>query len=86
MKKFPLIFFACSCLLFFLASTASAHVVDVYSEPNVIQDNWALDGIVHELGNKPPFPDDEWITSGSVVTTFIPCPTDYEPSGHQTLR
>jgi len=34
---------------------------------------------VHELGNQPHFPSDEWINSSYTLTELISCPQNYEP-------
>ena len=59
-----------------LVTSAKAFPIGVYTQPDPIQDNWILDGMVHELGNVP-FPPEELITSGWMPTTYVPCPTDY---------
>jgi len=73
-----LLFVVSGCVLCLLASGASGHVVDVYSKPDPIQDDWGLQGDVDELGNQPPFPTQQWITSSSVTTTFVPCQSEYQ--------
>lgn len=75
MKKF---IFMSLCLLSFLVSPAAAYQVNVYQEYDSHQDDWALgpeqqDPLEHELGNKPPFPDDEWITSSWEYTDLTAC-------------
>lgn len=69
--------------LFFEFAGAQAHVVTVLTEQSPLQDDWTLEGEVHELGDNPPFPTDEWIMSQLLSTDFdlIPCPTDYDEQG-----
>ncbi len=59
-------------------SAAISTPVSVFTENDPIQDDWSANGWVDELGNKPAFPDDEWITSEEVTWTgHIPCETDF---------
>jgi MYXO-CTERM domain-containing protein len=61
----------CSAMVL-LASPTVAELVDVYSE-NGPQDLLTVQGWVHELGNQPPFPDDQWITSVDTFTEETAC-------------
>ncbi len=56
-----------------MAGTAQALPLDVYTDNDPIQDDWTVEGWVHELGNQAPFPTPEWITSSDVETTYTPC-------------
>jgi hypothetical protein len=49
-----------------------AMMVDSLDDPN---QDVLRNGLipVHELGNKPPFPDGEWITSSDEPNTYRPC-------------
>ncbi len=69
-----------------MAGIAWAMPVEVYSVDGP-QDALSLDGWVDELGNKPAFPDDEWVTSEEVAWGgHIPCPADYEGNGCVQVR
>ena len=73
MKRFFALL-SCSVFLFLLAPPVQGHLVDVGSLLVDGQDNNFVEGVVHELGNQPPFPDDEWIDSGWQETDYRPCP------------
>lgn len=65
---------------FFGFAVAQAHVVTVLTEQSPLQDDWTLEGEVHELGDG--FPADELIFSQDLgIDSFIPCPTDYDDQG-----
>jgi hypothetical protein len=65
-------------------SPALAEFVDVYTVADPIQDDWALSGEVDELGNQPPFPTQEWITSAQVPWGgHIPCPSEFQTGAVQ---
>ncbi|MCC6679693.1 MAG: PEP-CTERM sorting domain-containing protein [Phycisphaeraceae bacterium] len=64
-----------------VVAQAWAMPTSVVVEDTPRQDPLVLPQLVDELGNMPPFPPDEWITSSDVLTPYIPCPVDYEPGG-----
>ncbi len=80
MQKF-LTLLAAGALLMFLASPTMAEPVCVYTQEPLdpIQDEWVLNGEVHECGWDPPFgPGHEVITSSWRTTDYIPCPNEYQ--------
>ena len=63
--------------LMFCASPVMAYIIDVYTEPDPIQDDWQLRGEVDELGNQ--FPPDEMIDSMVVMWQgHVPCPKEFQ--------
>jgi PEP-CTERM motif len=65
-----------------LAASAGANPVDVYTVTDPIQDDWALNGPVEELGLQPPFPTGERISAVTVAWQgWIPCPAEYTEGG-----
>jgi hypothetical protein len=66
---------------------AQANPLQVYTQNDAVQDDWTLSGGVDELGNKPPFPNDEWIESSVVPwNNHVPCPADYQGGGAVQVR
>ena len=61
------------CLVAFVVSAASANLVTVTSILDSGQDLNPINGDVEELGNRMPFPVDEWIDSSWVITTDHAC-------------
>jgi len=60
-----------------LAVPARAHLIQVFVEPDPVQDDWMLPENVHELGIG--FPPEQSIMSIEVPWGgHIPCPSDYE--------
>jgi hypothetical protein len=57
-----------------LVSPAAAEWQPVTYVDTPSQDVLTVPPWVDELGNKPPFPDLEWITSSYIETTYRPCP------------
>jgi hypothetical protein len=58
-----------------------ANPVQVFTDPDVRQDDWVLNGWMEELG--VGFPTDELIAAQDLgVTQYIPCPTDYAGSAN----
>jgi hypothetical protein len=54
--------------------------VQVFTDPDVRQDDWVLNGWMEELG--VGFPTDELIAAQDLgVTQYIPCPVDYSGAG-----
>ena len=79
MKKSTLLFFVCSCLLFFLVSSAVGYELEVYTENDPIQDDWSINGWVHEIGCQAAFPPCQQIDCvGYKTTEYIPCPSEYQ--------
>ena len=68
------------CLLFGTNGVLQAVLIDV-THQDTKQDPLFVPPRVHELGNNPPFPTDEWIDSGDLTADHIPCTQDYDPSG-----
>ena len=65
-----------------LAASAGANPVQVQTIQDPIQDNWALNGWVEELGLQPPFPTGERISAATVAWQgWIPCPAEYTGGG-----
>jgi hypothetical protein len=58
-----------------LAGSAQAVVLQVYTETDPIQDDWAVNGWVHELGTN--FPAGELISATNWLTTYVPCQAEY---------
>lgn len=62
-----------------LATPLMAYQLEVVTVNDPIQDDWSLNGWVHELGTAPTFPADEEISAANLgTTTYTPCPTDYQ--------
>ena len=78
MLKIPkiLLFFTCSVILIF-SGAAQAVPMTVNMIDTDDQDTLPEEDYVHELGNKPPFPDEEWITSSHTTTDLNSCEIDY---------
>lgn len=71
--------------LFFGFTVAQAHLINVLTDQSPLQDDWTLQGEVHELGDG--FPTDELIASQDLgVDPFIPCLTDYDEQGPLNIR
>jgi hypothetical protein len=68
-------------LILTVSGTTQAVPTYVSYEDGPQQDPLWVPELVHELGNKPLFPDDEWITSSDSLTEYIPCPVNYEQGG-----
>lgn len=65
-----------SAIMLSTLSTVLANPVQVYTDPDVRQDDWTLNGWMEELG--AGFPLDELISTQDLGTTsYIPCPVDY---------
>lgn len=73
------IFFGALAVCALLASTAAAEERLIWSEDGP-QDPLLIEGWVHELGNLPPFPPEEWIDSIWWQTDYAPCPPSDDPS------
>ncbi len=73
MNKRILLLFVICCYAFLLVSSASAYTVYINRFLLTGQDPLTIQGQVHELGNKPAFPDNEWITSSDTQTIYRPC-------------
>ncbi|MDD5135475.1 MAG: PEP-CTERM sorting domain-containing protein [Phycisphaerae bacterium] len=69
------------CVLFYVVSLASANPVTIVNDPSIGQDPLTISGEVEELGNKPAFPDDEWIGSGYEITSYRPCQINPDDQG-----
>jgi hypothetical protein len=72
-SKLTILFLIFSCVLFSIISPVGAYEVYVSSSYSTGQDSTSISGWVHELGNKPAFPNNEWIDSTSSVTSYRPC-------------
>ena len=69
-----------------LVTSAKAVEIQVYTEPDPVQDNWVLDGLVHEIGTTN-FPPDELILAYEVAWQgHIPCPSGYLGGGAAQVR
>jgi len=64
-----------------LVTSAKAVEIQVYTEPDPLQDDWVLDGLVHEIGTVN-FPPNELILAYDVTWAgHIPCPYGYLGGG-----
>jgi hypothetical protein len=66
-------FFALGYSLFVFVSPAGANPVWINNTWSTGQDGIGVWGSVDELGNKPAFPNNEWIDSNWTTTTYRPC-------------
>ena len=73
MNKLVLTCVAVSVAMLVAASPALAVPMTVFSDDTPAQDPLHPHFQVHELGNTPLFPVDEWITSGFNPTEYRPC-------------
>jgi len=57
----------------------------VHSDNPNVCDTLVVPSLVDELGNKPPFPNDEWISSSvtDADTTEVACPSNISPTNPQ---
>ena len=61
------------------AFPATAELANVYPDTDPVQDDWVLEGQVHELGHRPLFPDSQWMQSGfKPWDGHVPCPSEYQ--------
>jgi hypothetical protein len=69
-----------SAIILSALPTVLANPVQVFTDPDVRQDDWVINGWVEELG--VGFPTDELISAQDLgVTSYIPCPVDYSGAG-----
>ena len=80
MKRF-IAFLSCIVFLFLLVPQANANPVTVTLTLEDGQDSNWIEDPVDELGNNPPFPVDEWITSSWQETSYRPCPVNPDDPG-----
>ena len=67
-------------MMVYALPAAMANPVQVFTDPDVRQDDWVLNGWVEELG--VGFPADELISAQFLGdTTYVPCPVDYVGAG-----
>ena len=64
-------------LILAISGTAQAVLTTVTYIDTPVKDVLLVPPVVHELGNQPPFPTNEWITSSSVPTLYVPSPIYY---------
>ena len=67
------------CLM--LAWPAAGAIVTIVPQETPAQDALTLPSVVHELGNLPWFPSDEWIDSSWSETAYRPCQENADDPG-----
>ncbi|UCD74509.1 MAG: hypothetical protein JSV91_12065 [Phycisphaerales bacterium] len=72
MRALTMTILAASVVAIGANTSAVAYPVEVYSVDGP-QDPLSIEGFVHELGNLPPFPTDEWILSSVEETWETAC-------------
>jgi hypothetical protein len=70
----------------FVVAPAWAMPTTIWTEDIGHQDPLVLPNMVHELGDKPPFPDDEWIESSYTITQYTPCTQNPDNPGKPNIE
>jgi len=77
MKKKFITICVLTTLILTVSGTTQAILTPVWYEDGPQDPLWVPE-VVHELGNQPPFPNDEYICSTDWLTEYTPCQENYD--------